>query len=249
MATACFSPSPERMAGGLTHPGLFPGEYFGLNVPEAIGDAARTIWQNRIRTAWTPTAAGVWQSRATVAGELSYTATLTCGSDAVDIRISLTNESGRPWARSLAFNCFNCGQAPSLRDHDCLRHWVGWNGDFRRLTTVPRVFGPRPTIQLYSVVGAPPGKDIPFVARFGATPTGVALENWVAIQARDEERLVAVVSKPALFLFQNMEYSCIHSSPGFGPLSSGETGEARTRIYFVRKPLGEWYEDMKRDME
>lgn len=248
MATVSFSPSPRTMAGGLGHPDVFPGEHFGINIPEAIGDATRTVWQNLIRTEWTRTAVGAWQSRATVAGELAYAAELTCGADTVDIRISLTNESDRVWSQSLAFNCLNCGSAPSVRDHECIRHWVGSGGHLRQLATVPRVFGPRPTIQLYSVQGSPPGADIPFVARFAATPSDVALEGWMAIEARDKKRLVAVVSRPALFLFQNMEYSCIHSSPGFGPLAPGETGEALTRIYFARASVPEWYERMKNDM-
>ena len=248
MAIVSFSPSRGTMAGGLSQPDVFPGEHFGINVPEAIGDAARTVWQNLIKTEWTRKAAGAWQSRATVAGELTYAATLTCEADTADIRISLTNESGRSWAHGLAFNCFNCGHAPSVRDHECVRHWVGSGGRLQQLAGVPRVFGPRPTIQLYSVQGSPPGADIPFVARFAATPPEVALEGWMAIEARDQKRLVAVVSKPALFLFQNMEYSCIHSSPGFGPLAPGETGEARTRIYFATASLPEWYERMKKDM-
>ena len=52
MATVSFSPSPGSMGGGLSRPDLFPGEHFGINIPEAIGDAARTVWQNLIRTEW-----------------------------------------------------------------------------------------------------------------------------------------------------------------------------------------------------
>jgi hypothetical protein len=169
------------------------------------------------------------------------------GEDTVDIHLRLTNASDRPWSQSLAFNCFHCGIAPSVRDHECVRHWVRWNGEFKRLVEIPRVFGPRPTVQLYSVEGAPPGKEIPFVARFRATPE-VVLEGWLAIQARDGKRLVAVVSRPALFLFQNMEYSCIHSSPGFGALAPGESREALTRLYFVEASLPEWYERMRAEL-
>ncbi len=55
----------------------------------------------------------------------------------------------------------------------------------------------------------------------------------MAIRSMDDRHMVAVVSKPALFTFQNREYSCIHSSPTFGPLKPGETGANLTRIYFV----------------
>ena len=109
------------------------------------------------------------------------------------------------------------------------------------------MFGPRPTLQFYSVEGAPKGKDIPFVNAFQSTPDDVAIEGWLAIRARDDKHMVAVVSKPALFTFQNREYSCIHSSPTFGALKPGESGTALTRIYFVKATLEQWYNHMKKE--
>ena len=61
-------------------------------------------------------------------------------------------------------------------------------------------------------------------------------------------RLVAVVSKPALFLFQNMEYSCIHSGAGFGRLEPGQSGEAVTRLYFVQGAVEQWRDRMLAEM-
>ncbi|MCP3914472.1 MAG: hypothetical protein GY711_02820 [bacterium] len=112
---------------------------------------------------------------------------------------------------------------------------------------VPRKFSTRPTVQSYSVEGAPPATDVPFAANFDATPD-VTWEGWLAIQSRDGDRILATASQPPLFLFQNMEYSCIHSSPGFGALNPGETGHAWTRLYFVRASLEEWYGRLRIDM-
>ncbi len=70
----------------------------------------------------------------------------------------------------------------------------------------------------------------------------------MAIQSRDGKRLVATASDPAMFLFQNMEYSCIHSAAGFGPLKPGESGEAVTRVYFVEAGLEDWHARMPADM-
>ena len=135
-----------------------------------------------------------------------------------------------------------------MSDHECVRHWCRAGGEFRRLIEVPRQFSLRATVQLYSVEGMPPGQEIPFVANFRATPEEVALEGWLAVQSRDGSRLVATASKPALFLFQNMEYSCIHASPGFGPLGPGESGEAVNKVYFVEASLEDWYERMRADL-
>lgn len=243
-----FHARPGNMGSALTDVPAFPGDTFSVAIPEAIGDFAQTYWPNRIAVTWQELDNGVWRSEGKVEGELSYVATITPHEDTVDVRIALTNHSPRAWRQSLAFNCFNCGGSIAIRDHECVRHYVRMDGKFKRLIEIPRKFGPRPTVQLYSVQGALLGREIPFVANFQATPEDVVLEGWMAIQSRDGKRLVAAVSKPALFLFQNMEYSCIHSAPSFGALKPGETGEALTKLYFVESPLEKWYQRMQADL-
>lgn len=247
MSNIRLRPTQGQMACLVSDIPAFPGDTFGLGFPEAIGDAAATMWAGKPRIEWRDAGDGAWTQHGSVPGELSYTITLTPAEDHVDAHLRLTNESKRDWAQSLAFNCLSAGGPASIRDHDCIRHWVGSAGRPRRLIEVPRKYGPRPTIQLYSVEGAPRGEDIPFVANFQATPDAV-LEGWIAIMARDGRRLVATASKPALFLFQNMEYSCIHASPGAGPIKAGGTGEALTRLYFVEASLEDWYRRVRAEM-
>jgi len=247
MATIAVQPIPGQMGVLVTAAPAFPGDHFSLGVPECIGDAAAPIWFGGLVPAWSRSGEGLWVQRGERPGELRYALTVRPAEDYVDIEIDLTNLSPRPWQHGMAFNCFNCG-ASVLCDHECLRHWVGLHGHLTRLTQVPRVFGPRPAIQLYSVEGAPPGRDIPFVANFAATPADVALEGWMAIAAPDGRRLVAAASRPALFLFQNMEYSCIHSGPDFGLLAPGATARALTRLYFVAASLGEWHARVQREL-
>ncbi|MBM3501660.1 MAG: hypothetical protein FJX74_23655, partial [Armatimonadetes bacterium] len=239
-----LEPAPGQMAVHVLEVPAFPGESFHLGVPEAIGDVGRAVWFGAVEPRWEALEEGAWRQTARREGELSYTITLTPLEDVVDIRLSLTNESNREWAESLAFNCFGCGGAGSVSDHECVRHWCGVGGELRRLIEVPRRFSPRATVQLYSVEGAPPGGDLPFVAHFAATPEAV-LEGWLAIQSRDGTRLVATASRPTLFLFQNMEYSCIHAAPSLGPLQPGETGEATNLIYFVEDSLEAWRTRMR----
>ena len=70
----------------------------------------------------------------------------------------------------------------------------------------------------------------------------------MAIVSRDGKRLIATASQPALYLFQNMEYSCIHSAQSLGALAPGEKGRALTRVYLVEAPLREWHARMKREL-
>lgn len=245
MPTIGFAGVHGYMAGTVSNVPAFPGETFSLGLPEAIGDSAMAHWSDTIKPDWRQEGDS-WISTGRREGELAYVLKVEPQSDTVDIRIRLINESTRTWANGMAFNCFNCAAVP-IRDFECVRHWVAQSGKLRRLVELPRKFGPRPTVQLYSVEGAPLGRAIPFVAGFDATPDAV-LEGWMAIQSHDSKRLVAVVSKPALFLFQNMEYSCIHSAPDFGRMRPGDTREALTRLYFVESTLKDWYRRMREEM-
>lgn len=248
MAAVTLTPLEGQMACLARDVAAFPGDAFMLGFPEAIGDAARPVWFGAPRVEWRQADAGAWVQAGELEGELSYEMTFTRGEDFVDIRLRLTNQSARQWAHSLAFNCFSPGGSAAIRDHDCVRHFVGVQGTLRRLVELPRQYGPRPTVQLYSVEDAPPGREIPFVANFRATPDDVTVEGWIAIVSRDGRRLVAAVSRPALFLFQNMEYSCIHSAASVGPLAPGHAGEALTRVYFVEASLEDWYARMRSEL-
>lgn len=249
MAPIRIEGMPNNMGCGLTEVAAFPGARLTASIPESIGDSARPFWFGSIKPDWGRDAAGNVVSSGSQPGELDYTATFTATEDTVDIRIRLTNRSAAPWSQTIAFNCFSPISVQEVRDHECLRHWVGRHGKPVPLRRVPRRFGPRPAIQLYPIEGGPGWRDIPFVRNFDCSPDGAHMEPWMAIVSRDGQRLVAAASKPALFLFQNREYSCIHSGPTFGPLKPGETGYGLTRLYMVRQSLQEWYGRMKREME
>ena len=242
-----FTPLSNSMTGVLSEVPAFPGDRFPFTVPEAIGDADRTCWFGGIQFHWAQQSDGNWHCEGKAENALHYAVDLVTGTDTVDVRLRLTNDGPQAWKQSLSFNCFNCASSPALSDHECMRHYAGKQGKIQRLVELPRACGPRATIQLYSVEEAPRGQEIPFVANFKATPE-VTLENWLAIRSRDGKRLAAVVSKPCLFLFQNMEYSCIHSASSFGALSPGETGAAHLRIYFAEASLEEWHHRMRAEM-
>ena len=249
METIKFFAEKEKMSARISNVPGFEGDVFSLNFPESIGPTDAARWFDTIQCRWEKTDDVHWKGHGWVDGVLSYTIQVYIFEDFVDFLIRLRNESQEIWKETLAFNCFNNGSALSVRDHECKRHWVRSGGEFKRLIEIPRKFGPRPALQLYSVEGAPEGKDIPFVNGFRSTPENVAIEGWMAIRSRDDSHMVAVVSKPALFTFQNREYSCIHSAPGFGALKPGERGSALTRVYFVDVSLEDWYERMTREFD
>lgn len=244
-----FIAKKDKMLARIINVPGFVGEEFEVNIPESIGSTSHTQWFSNIQCTWEKQENGDWLGHGFVKGELDYTVNVIIGEDHVDFIVKLTNMSNEAWEETHAFNCVSAKYAPSVCDHDCKRHWVRSEGEFKKLVELPRVFGPRPALQLYNVEGAPKGKDIPFVASFQSTPEDVAMEGWFAIQSRDGKSLMAVASKPILYAFQNREYSCVHSSPTFGPLNPGETGSTITRIYMIESSVEDWYSRMKTEFK
>lgn len=247
MALIRLTPVPDHLLVQVDDVPAFPAESFRLAYPEAIGDVASPVHEQSLSWTWQLLPGGALHCAATAPRELRLEMVFTPGDDFVDVEFAVKNSSTRSWQQGMAFNCFQCGQTPSIRDHDCLRHWVRSADGFRRLVEVHRVFGPRPTIQLYNVEGAPPVKDMPFPAGFNSTSKSL-LEPWMAIVSRSAQRLVATVAKPAAFLFQNQEYSCIHAATGFGPIVPGQTATGSNRVYFVEASLSDWHARMLQDM-
>jgi hypothetical protein len=233
------------MAAALEQVPAFPGETFAPRMPEAIGDVAHAEW-GAVPT-WSAPKPGVWVGVGGIPGEVAYSLTVRARPDFVDFSVLMTNKSTRPWSRGIAFNCFRCDLSPSVGDPECVRHWVRSDGSFRRLHELHRNVGPRPTIQVYQVEGGPPVTSLPFVSDMAATSEAV-VEGWMAIQSRDGARLAAVVSRPAMFLFQNMEYSCIHSAVDLGSLQPGQSARGMTRVYLVESSLELWYDRMRSEL-
>ncbi len=243
MADLRLVPDPQLMLCHVVDVPAFPGERFALAYPEAIGSAATPIHFTQFDWQWIALPSGELRCRGGRNGVLRFEILFTPSEDRIRARFALTNLGDRPWDQSMAFNCLQCGHAPTVRDHDGLRHWVRVGGEFRRLVELPRVHGPRPTIQGYLVEGGPTLAELPFVDNFGATPA-VRPEPWIAIASRDGSRWVATVSEPGLFLFHNREYSCIHAATAFGAVQPGQTVVGENRVYFVEASLAEWHARM-----
>jgi hypothetical protein len=247
MAGITIRAIPRNMGVQILNVPAFPGNAFGGSFPEAIGDSARSFWFGNIKPEWATDGDKVI-GKGAQPNELDYTVTFTTTDETVDVVTEVTNRSDQSWKQSQAFNCFSPIGALDVRDHDCLRHWVGVKGKPTPLLRVPRKFGPRPTIQLYAIDGGPKWQDIPFVANFRCSPDDVHLDPWMAIESKDRKRVIATAAKPCLYLFQNMEYSCIHAASGFGTLNPGQSGRSLTRLWFVRQGIREWYARMKKEM-
>lgn len=247
-----LTPEHETMRAVLTDVESFPDGDFTFVFPEAIGCLDSQESYYGIEPVWERVSPDEWECRGAVEDELSYVMRITVADPLVTADIELRNESAERWRGSTAFNCFNPGSWRStspgsavqsgvgdVSDYECTRHWVRSDGEFRRLVELPRTFGPRPTLQYYPLEGGPNLDSFPEEMRARVSPA--TIEEWIAIESTDGDRVVAVRSEPAYAVFQNMEYSCIHSVSSFGSLSPGESATATTTVYFVEATVREWY--------
>ena len=109
-----FTGIPNKMNGHITEVPAFPGAEFNITIPESIGDHARSYWFGSVDVRWLEPDGPVWTGVGEVPGELAYTATVTPGSDTLDVAISLTNKSGRIWENTQAFTCFDPRNVPDV---------------------------------------------------------------------------------------------------------------------------------------
>ena len=72
MARMRFTPRPNHMSGTIGDVPTFPGDQFGLNCPEAIGDMARGVWLNRAKPQWRELDDGVWENTGSWPNEMSF---------------------------------------------------------------------------------------------------------------------------------------------------------------------------------
>ncbi|MFQ5808831.1 MAG: hypothetical protein ACE5JM_04340 [Armatimonadota bacterium] len=246
MPPIIIRPSQGQMNCSMQWP-LLPGEIFRLNIPEAIVNNDGGRWGvQEIKPRWQAGPDGQQSYDVEMAGGMRLQVRMVPFEDHVDINYEVTNLQKTPWTESLAFTCFNHGSVPSINDFELLRTYIWRKGKAYRLVDIERQFSTRPLVQLFGIEGARPWPEVDFVARFRASPREPC-EPLIAIQSRDGRLVTGVAARPALFLFHNAEYSCIHSCPTFGPLKPNETGKALTRHYFLQGTIEDLRKRYDRD--
>ena len=217
----------------ITHD-RFPDGFMSYCIPESIGDVNRGIWtaapRTRVKPAWSEAESGgqyySWERE----GLLRYSVLARRDPHSIDVHMSLRNLSDHQWQDTYSFSCFNTCNFPEFTDFDGSRTYLKTDGIYVPITQVERKDSPRPTIQLWYINGG--ARPLGFVEGFQASPD-VYPEGVLLIRSWDRKHLVAVASDRPLFLFANLEFSCIHCCPSFGALKPGEEGRALHRAYVL----------------
>jgi hypothetical protein len=214
----------------------FPTAVFTYTIPEAIGSTDGSIWCSskrfNINPNWIRHQDESWSYSWEREGVLGYSVHASTGKDHVDVQIKLRNLSEEAWPESQAFSCYNPRGAPEFADFEGTRTFVLFEKGWIPMTQVERKDHSRPTIQCFYLKDRP--HPLGFVENLGGAPNVRPL-GALAVRSYDGRHLTAVTSDRPLFLFHNLEFSCIHACPTFGALKAGEEGTAKHRVFICNE--------------
>ena len=158
---------------------------------------------------------------------LDVSIVLSAGRDFVDIRYELENLRPTPQDPAVEM-CFQPMGAPNFRDHDGTRTFIQTVTGFHSTARLNRTVIERLWCQDYTLNPA-------------TGTSSIAPEkqgSLIAIVSRDRKWVVAptAMSGPAVRLFNNWEYSCLHCTPP-SRLEARERRVFKQRVYFLNGDL------------
>ena len=152
---------------------------------------------------------------------------LSAGSDFVDVQYELENLRSAPLDPAVEM-CFQSMGAPNFRDHDGTRTFIQTETGFHSTARLNRTVNQRLWCQDYTLNPATGTSSI----------APEKQRSLIAIVSRDRQWVVAptALSGPAVRLFNNWEYSCLHCTPP-SRLEAKERRVFKQRVYFLRGNL------------
>ena len=159
--------------------------------------------------------------------ELETTVRIHCDTDFIDLDFDFINHSDRTWEMPVEV-CFQPLGAPNFRDHDGSRTYMLTDQGFKRTNEINHQVMERLWCQNYTLD-----------EKTGTSLIAPLVQGpLIAIVSRDHEWVISPVSMSGFpfRLFNNWEYSCIHSNPP-APVGPGEKRSVKKRLYFLKGGL------------
>ena len=224
---------------------------FALTIPETIG-CREGMLLNFPETdlAWEgPDADGVVRTGWTKDSVISYSLELVPGRDFVDAVMVITNLSKDNWEDVWSFNCLNPVKAPAFRDEQLDRTYMSTPAGPKPLSATERTIGPRPGIGVYFSERMGADEYWPFISGFQATSPERTNGDYLLTMSSSGHTYMAATSPRTLYLFNNLEFTCIHAAPTFGDIPSGGTSSLTCRFYLAEGDMQDFFQRFKRDLK
>ena len=141
--------------------------------------------------------------------------------DAIEIVYQVSNRGSEPLTGTVGV-CFALMRSPNIRDHDGSRTLVLTEDGLLPITRVGRRVYDRMLLQRYPLAEGQAGARRPWPSA-----------PLIMVRSRPDGWVVGLASSEAVEVFNNLEYSCLHSTPGYS-LQPGEQRSFRQMYYFLR---------------
>ena len=222
---------------------------FALTVPETIGNRERMLlnfpetdlqWEG-------PDPDGIVTTSWTKDSVISYTLKFIPYSDYVDAKMTITNLSGDHWEDVWSFNCLNPVKAPVFKDLEMERTYMSTREGPKLLSETERTIGHRPGIGIYYSEKMELDEYWPFISSFNATSPERTNGDYLVTLSESGEAYMAAMSPNTLYLFNNLDFTCIHAAPTFGDIPAGESGTLTCRFYLAEGNLDDFIKRLGKD--
>ena len=226
-------------------------DIFALTIPETIGCREGMVLNfPSTNIQWNgPDKDGVISVAWTTDSLISYYLIVVPEYDFVDVEMTISNLSAVSWHDVWSFNCLNPVSAKKFQDTLLRRTFMSTKNGPEILSKTNRTIGPRPTIGVYFHEETNNQTDFPFVNDFQATSPDRTNSNYLVTLSETKNSYMAVTSPKTLFLFNNLEYKCIHSAPNFGDIDSGKSSTLTCRFYFAKGNLQDFINRFKKEID
>ena len=183
----------------------------------------------------------------TIPEKISYSLLVLAHEDFVDAEMTIKNLTKNTWHNVWSFNCLSPSGAEDYQDTLLERTYMSSGNKPILLSKTTRKIGPRPTIGVYYSDKVAADKEYPFVEDFEATSPIRTDDSYLIAFSKDGNYYMAATSPQALFLFDNLEYKCIHSAPLFGDIQPQQSVTVTCRFYFSKGSVEDFVERFKKD--
>ena len=117
----------------------------------------------------------------------------------------------------------------------------------KRLSDTRRTIGHRPGIGVYFSEKMELDEEWPFISWFDATSEERTDGDYLVTLSESGNSYMAATSPNTLYLFNNLEFTCIHAAPTFGDIGPGESSTLTTRFYFSEGGLDDFLKRFSKD--
>jgi hypothetical protein len=222
---------------------------FALTVPETIGNREKMLLNfPETNLVWEgPGDDGVVTTGWTNDSVISYSLELIPGKDFIDAAMNITNLSEDKWEDVWSFNCLNPVKATTFQDLEMDRTYMSTKEGPKRLSDTKRIIGHRPSIGVYYSEKMELDEQWAFISWFEATSLDRTDGDYLVTLSESGKTYMAATSPNTLYLFNNLDFTCIHAAPTFGNIGPGESSSLTTRFYFSEGGLKDFLKRFNKD--